>query len=77
MLWRAPMSVAIANCLVLAPFVLVYGGARELLAEQGGGIGLRFLVRLLVGYGYVALLERIQWELQGDDAQGAQQLTVS
>ena len=62
-LWRAPVTVAITNFLVLAPFVLVHGGAREMLAEQGGGIGLRFLVRLLVGYGCVSLLERIQEQL--------------
>ena len=67
-LWRAPVIVAIANFLLPAPFVLVHGGARELLAEQGGGIGLRFLVRILVGYGYVMLVERVQGQLQRDDA---------
>lgn len=60
---RAPVIVAITNFLVLAPFVLVHGGARELLTEQAGDVGLRFLVRLLVGYGYVSLLERIQGQL--------------
>ena len=67
-LWRAPVIVAIANFLVLAPFVLVHGGARELFAEQGGRIGLPFVVRILVGYGYVVLVERIQGQLQHDDA---------
>ena len=65
-LWRAPVMVSIANFLLPTPFVLVHGGARELLAEQGGGIGLRFLVRILVGYGYVMLVERIQRQLQRD-----------
>jgi hypothetical protein len=62
-LWRAPVIVAIANVLLAAPFVLVHGSVRELLAEQAGRIELRFLVRLLVGYGYVSLLERIQGQL--------------
>jgi hypothetical protein len=67
-LWRAPVIAAITNFLVLAPFVLVHGSVRDLLAEQGGRIGLRFLVRILVGYGYVVLIESIQGQLQGDDA---------
>jgi hypothetical protein len=69
-LWRAPVTVAIANFLVLAPFVLVHGSVREVLAGQGGRIGLRFLVRILVGYGYVVLIESIQGQLQRDDAEG-------
>ena len=35
-LWRAPVIVAIANVLLAAPFVLVNGSVRELLAEQAG-----------------------------------------
>jgi hypothetical protein len=66
-LWRAPVIVAIANVLLAAPFVLVNGSVRELLAEQAGLVGLRFLVRLLVGYGYVSLLERIQGLIQPEE----------
>ena len=66
-LWRAPVIVAIANVLLAAPFVLVNGSVRELLAEQAGRVGLRFLVRLLVGYGYVSLLERIQGLIQPEE----------
>jgi hypothetical protein len=69
-LWRAPASVAIANVLLAAPFVLVHGSVRELLAEQAGWIGLRFLVRILVGCGYVALVEWIQGQLRRDDVLG-------
>ena len=69
-LWRAPVIVAIANVLLAAPFVLVHGSVRELLAEQAGRIGLRFLVRILVGYGYVSLLEWIQGQLAQDHALG-------
>jgi hypothetical protein len=66
-LWRAPGIVAIANVLVLAPFVLVDGSVRVLLAEQAGWIELRFLVRILVGYGYVSLLTRIQVQLAASE----------
>jgi hypothetical protein len=69
-LWRAPVIIAIANVLLAAPFVLVHGSIRVLLAEQAGWIGLRFLVRILVGYGYVALVEWIQGQLRRDDVLG-------
>jgi hypothetical protein len=69
-LWRAPVIVAIANVLLPALFVLVHGRMRELLAEQAGRIELRFLVRMLVGCGYGALLEWIQGQLRRDDRQG-------
>jgi hypothetical protein len=55
-LWRAPVIIAIANFLLPAPFVLVHGIVQELFPEQAGRMGLRFLVRILVGYGYVALV---------------------
>ena len=70
-LWRAPLIIAIANFLLPAPFVLVHGILRELFAEQAGWMGLRLLVRILVGYGYVALVERIQGQLGQDDASAA------
>jgi hypothetical protein len=69
-LWRAPVIIAIANFLLPAPFVLVHGILRELFAEQAGLMGLRFLVRIFVGYGYVALVEWVQGQLRGDDALG-------
>ena len=69
-LGQAPVIVAIANVLLPAPFVLVHGSVRELLAEQAGWIGLRFSVRILVGYGYVALVEWIQGQLGRDDVLG-------
>jgi hypothetical protein len=69
-LGRAPVIVAIANVLLAAPFVLVHGSVREVLAEQAGQIGLRFLVRILVCSGYVALVEWIQGQLAQDRALG-------
>jgi hypothetical protein len=55
-LWRAPVVIALVNFLLPVPFVLVNGTARELFAEQGGEMALRLLVRILVGFGYVALM---------------------
>jgi hypothetical protein len=75
-LWRAPVIIAIANFLLPAPFVLVHGMVRELFAEQAGLMGLRFLVRIFVGYGYVALVEWIQRQLWRDDAPGHRKLTA-
>jgi hypothetical protein len=71
-LWRAPVIIAIANFLLPAPFVLVHGIVQELFAEQAGWMGLRFLVRVLVGYGYVALVEWIQGQLRQDDVVGSE-----
>jgi hypothetical protein len=67
-LWRAPVIIAIANFLLPTPFVLVHGIVQELFAEQAGRMGVRFLVRILVGYGCVALVEWIQGQLRQDDA---------
>ena len=69
-LWRAPVIVASANVLLAATFVLVHGSVRQVLAEQGGRIGVRFLVRIVVTCGYVALVEWIQGQLRRDDALG-------
>jgi len=69
-LWRVPVIVAIANVLLAAPFVLVHGSARQVLAEQGGQIGVRFLVRIIVACGYLALVEWIQGQLRRDNALG-------
>jgi hypothetical protein len=66
-LWRAPVVIAVANFLLPAPFVLVHGIVRDLLVEQAGRMGLRFLVRLLVAYGYLGLVGWIQGQVrQGD-----------
>ena len=67
-LWRAPVIVGIANVLLAAPFVLVHGSVRQVLAEQSGLIGPRFLVRILVACGYVALVEWIQAQLRQEKA---------
>jgi len=67
----APVVIAIANFLLPAPFVLVHGILRELFAEQSGLMGFRFLVRILLGYSYVALIEWIQGQLRRDDAWGS------
>jgi hypothetical protein len=68
-LWRAPVIVGIANVLLAAPFVLVHGTVRQVLAEQSGLIGVRFLVRIIVACGYVALVEWIQAQLRQESAQ--------
>ena len=67
-LWRAPAVIAVANFLVPAPFVLVNGIAREMFAEQGGGMALRFLARLLIGFSYVALVGFIREQLMEGEA---------
>ncbi len=67
-LWRAPAVIAVANFLVPAPFVLVNGIAREMFAEQGGGMALRFLARLLIGFSYVALVGFIRGQLREGEA---------
>jgi hypothetical protein len=71
-LWRAPVIIAIANFLLPAPFVLVHGIVQELFTEQAGRMGLRFLVRIFVGYGYVALVEWIQGQVRQDDILGSE-----
>ena len=71
-LWRAPVIVGIANVLLAAPFVLVHGSVRQVLAEQSGQIGVRFLVRIIVACGYVALVEWIQEQLRQGEALGAE-----
>ena len=56
LLWVAPIADVAANILLLAPLTLVYGAARELLADQGGRVALRLAIRLLVGFAYVGLV---------------------
>jgi len=49
----------------LLPTVVVLGSgvAREMVAEQGGLIVLRLLVRAAVGYGYVGLVQWVRAQL--------------
>jgi hypothetical protein len=67
LMWRAPVAAAVANLLLPLPFILASGLARRVVAEQGGETALRVLVRLGIGFGYVALLVFIREQLrQGD-----------
>jgi len=68
-LWRLPAVVGIANVLLAVPFALMHGSLRQVLAEQSGLIGVRFLVRISVACGYVALVEWIQAQLRQESAQ--------
>ena len=67
LLWRTPVVYVVATGLMPLPFVLVNGVARSLLAEQGGWIALRLLVRLLIGFAYVGLLLFIRQQIQPGD----------
>jgi hypothetical protein len=66
LLWRAPLVYTVASFLLPLPFVLVNGVVRELFSEYGGRIALRLLVRLAIGFGYVALLGFIREKFQDD-----------
>jgi hypothetical protein len=55
LVWWAPVALAVAGILMLMPFVLAHGAARQLLADDGGRIALGIAVRLAMGYGYIAL----------------------
>jgi hypothetical protein len=67
LLWRAPLVYAAGHLLLPMAFALVNGVSRGLLAEHGGWIVLRLLVRLLLGFGYVALLLFIRDQIQSGD----------
>jgi MFS family permease len=69
-LWRAPVIVGMANLLLGTPFVLVHGSLTQVLAEQSGLIGVRFLVRIVVVCGYVALGEWILGQLRREGSSG-------
>jgi hypothetical protein len=56
LLWLVPLVNTGVNILVLAPFPLVHGGARELLADEAPRVALRLVVRLLIGFAYVGLV---------------------
>ena len=63
LIWWAPLAVAGAAVLALLPFILVHGAIREVLADNGGRIVLRFAMRLAIGYAYVALAELVRSRL--------------
>ncbi|HKB37013.1 MAG TPA: hypothetical protein VKD72_11200 [Gemmataceae bacterium] len=63
-LWRAPLLYLAALVVLLLPFVLVHGNAPELFSEQGGRLGLRLLVHLVIAFSYVALLGFVREQLQ-------------
>jgi hypothetical protein len=56
LLWLAPLVSTGVNILVLAPFTLVHGAAREFLADEGLRVVFRLVVRLLIGFAYVGLV---------------------
>lgn len=61
--WRGPVILVAIHFLLPLAVMLVNGVARAVVAEQGGLIGLRIAVRLLVGYGYVWLAEWVRRQL--------------
>ena len=63
LVWRAPVALAVASVLMLLPFVLVHGAARELVADSGGRIVLRLIVRIAIGYAYLGLAEFVRTRL--------------
>lgn len=56
LLWFLPIVNSGVNILVLAPFILVNGSARELIADEGAQVALRLVVRLVIGLAYVGLV---------------------
>jgi hypothetical protein len=55
--WRAPVFLAALHFLLPLVVVLVNGLVKRIAAEQGGRIVARVLVRLLMGFGYVGLID--------------------
>jgi hypothetical protein len=64
LLWLGPLVNVPVGVLLLAPFILVQGAARDLLSEYGGRVVLRIVVRLLVGFAYVGLLVFVREQLR-------------
>jgi hypothetical protein len=60
LIWWAPMALVGASLLMMVPFVLVHGAAREMAADQGGHIVLRLIARAAIGYAYVGLAEFVR-----------------
>jgi hypothetical protein len=61
--WRAPVVLAVIHFLLPLVVVLASGLAKRIVAEQGGRIVGRVVVRLLVGFGYVGLIEWVRRRL--------------
>ena len=59
-IWRAPVVLVTIHLLLPLAVILVNGVLRAVVAEQGGRIVLRLLVRLLVGFGYVGLTQWVR-----------------
>ena len=59
----APVALVAISFFLLLPFVLVHGAAREVVADDGGRLVLRFIVRLALGYAYIALAEYVRVRL--------------
>jgi hypothetical protein len=64
LLWRAPLAIIAAHVLLLTPLVLIHGRAGELLSEQGGRVALRLVVRLVIVFSYVGLVEFVRERLR-------------
>ncbi|HEY7635433.1 MAG TPA: hypothetical protein VH763_07815 [Gemmatimonadales bacterium] len=64
-LWLAPLALVAVSVVMLMPFVLVHGKARELFADEGGRIVLRMIVRLAMGYAFIGLAEWARTRLLG------------
>ena len=61
--WRAPVLLVLIHLLFPLVVILANGVMRTVVAEQGGRILLRLMVRLLVGFGYVGLTEWVRRQL--------------
>jgi len=59
----APVALVAVSFFLLLPFVLVHGAAREVVADDSGRLVVRFIVRLGLGYAYVALAEFVRTRL--------------
>jgi hypothetical protein len=62
-IWRAPVVLVAIHLLLPLAVILANGVVRTVVAEQGGRIVLRLLVRLLVGFGYVGLTQWVRGQL--------------
>ena len=62
--WRAPVFMLVLLTLLPVVVVLVNGLAGRIFSEHGPLIVLRLLVRLVMGFGYVGLIEWVRQQLQ-------------
>ncbi|HEU4954156.1 MAG TPA: hypothetical protein VFT28_06255 [Gemmatimonadales bacterium] len=68
--WRAPLLLVAIHLLFPLAVVLANGLVRQVAAEQGGRIVLRLLVRLLMGFCYVALTQWVRRRLPWREPSG-------